>query len=283
MGHQTTKKLRRNRRVDPQRSSNSVLLEALGPLLQQLAELMIEVGANAVDFLDAMTKAFVTIAEEKSRLRNLRTNRSAVAAMTGLARGEVDRILKSLAISRSQSSVLMARPAGVGRVVAAWLSDSEFVDAQGRPRKLRRGKGPSTFDSLVNRYGPDVPAAAILREMNRRGLLKISGRNIGLQKGRHIAPVVSHLRDLSAVLATILKNTAPIGQGSQSISRYGAEIKIPDQISKKLLRKHLATAIPVFFDQAVVAAGGQIKARAERPSGRLRFDIEILISERAER
>jgi hypothetical protein len=58
------------------------------------------------------------------------------------------------------------------RVIAAWLRESDFQDAEGEPASLPIAGPGVTFSELVKRFSGDVPVRAILDELIRVGAVE---------------------------------------------------------------------------------------------------------------
>jgi hypothetical protein len=83
-----------------------------------------------------------------------------------------------------------APPAPLGlaaQVVARWMNDPEFLDAQGASRPLPRSGGPGSFDALVAGVSRDVRPKAVLDELQRLGVLHDTEAGLSLE-GSGFAP-----------------------------------------------------------------------------------------------
>ena len=115
-----------------------------------------------------LKELFVDVAGEDFGLRGRPTNASRVALLTGLDRKEIRR----LRTQEADAPTSRAEPDRLARVLAAWHQHADFLDARGKPRRLAaRGPHPS-FETLVDRFGGDIPATAILKELERAGAVE---------------------------------------------------------------------------------------------------------------
>jgi hypothetical protein len=99
-----------------------------------------------------------------------RVNISGIAAITGIPRGEVSRILNcsgNLSIGAMQG-----RQNITSRILIAWHCAPEYLTAGRRPRGLKIFGGSPTFESLVRTYGQGIPIRAILDELKRTGAIR---------------------------------------------------------------------------------------------------------------
>lgn len=114
------------------------------------------------DFAEIGKSAFVEVATEDYGLRGRKTNISRVAMLTGMTRREVKRLRDLLEENRMPKS---GTENIATRVLTGWHQDPEFLDAGGAPLILPlNGPGPSLMQ-LLKRYRGDVPATALLKEL----------------------------------------------------------------------------------------------------------------------
>jgi Family of unknown function (DUF6502) len=116
-----------------------------------------------------------TTAVQSAAVRQLensnRVNISGIAAITGIPRGEVSRILNS---SGSLTiGAIQGRQNITSKILSAWHCDADYLTAGRRPRDLKIFGGGSTFESLVKTYGQGIPVRAILDELKRVGAIQL--------------------------------------------------------------------------------------------------------------
>jgi hypothetical protein len=87
-----------------------------------------------------------------------------MSVLTGLTRKEVARIL---ALPEKSSGETAARYHRASRVVTGWIADERFVATDGTPAALPFDGAEVSFSELVRSYSGDVPARAILDELER--------------------------------------------------------------------------------------------------------------------
>ena len=259
---------------------NEKAREPVLSLLIQAASLMLAASLDAPQFMAYATHAFVMAAAEKSRFRNRRVNHSSIAAMTGLSRPEVKRVLE--AASGAEKDLAKGVPLGVERVVEGWECDPEFLDSKKRPRVLSRGSAPGSFDSLVLKHSHDVPTAAVIRELVRRNLVVASGRNVKLLKRHRNSVARSSLRSLASVMNETLRSLGASTGSSQSFVRYADSIQVPSRLGEKLLKTHLERATRAFFEAARIAAASDLSNRKFGSGKASLMRIEILTATRKE-
>jgi hypothetical protein len=121
------------------------------------------------DFAELMRRAYVDAALEDFRDPRKKMTDSRAAVLTGLTRKEVKRqreILSGQALQpREQREGNRA-----SRVVAGWVHDARFRNAEGRPAVLPM-EGEISFSELVRLYSGDMTPRAVLDELLRVGVV----------------------------------------------------------------------------------------------------------------
>ena len=173
--------------------------EDLQQLLVELASALIPLSITPSMFSKLARAAFVRAAADRSRLRNGRINHSKVAALTGLPRKEIARILKWPA--RSDGDLKTLTP--TERVLQGWLTDRRFLSRQGRPKSLTTfGRAPS-FVRLVKEYGGDISPRAVLEELVASRIVCGAGRHVELRSSKLPKPRTD-LGSLARVIPTLV-------------------------------------------------------------------------------
>lgn len=147
-----------------QRVLNAFLL-----VMRPVVRILLRYGIGYREFAEVTKMAFVDVASSDFGLRGRPTNISRVAVMTGLTRKEVRRLRDQIATGESTISV---KTTPFTQVLHHWHSQSEFTDANGKPKRLPFAGDEGSFTSLVKKFGGDIPAGAMRTEMKRVGVLK---------------------------------------------------------------------------------------------------------------
>lgn len=137
--------------------------QVLVPLSRQLLDLGLGVGL----FLHAAKRAYVSAAMVSIRKSGQRPTVSRIAAMTGLQRKEIRQLIESV-----DDEQLVGRLPPTAKVVAAWCTDSAYLDSSGKPAQLRIEGGGCSFRELARRYAGDVTHVSLLRELERLGWVR---------------------------------------------------------------------------------------------------------------
>jgi len=135
-------------------------------ILRSLIRMMIKHGVMHREFVELSKEIYVEIASSDYGLRGRPTNVARMALLTGLDRKEVTRIRTKLDQGTAAPEPTH-RQDRIARVLAGWHQDADYLDDAGSPAVIPvEGTVPS-FEALIKRYGGDVPAITILRELQR--------------------------------------------------------------------------------------------------------------------
>jgi hypothetical protein len=140
-------------------------------------------------FLDIAKHAYVEVAATEFGIPGKKQSTSRIALLSGLTRKEVQRLLDAPA-ANDKDSEAGERYNRAARVVAGWVRDSDFSDADGNPKVLSLQDGPQnrpTFAELVRRFSGDIPFRAVLDELLRVGVVeKLTDSTIQLKTRAYI-------------------------------------------------------------------------------------------------
>jgi hypothetical protein len=235
--------------------------QALLDFLKGFSELLLRAGISAPEMGDLFRLAFVDAAADATRLRNDRVNQAAIAAMTGLTRVEVKKLLDQKA---EQPVAIQPTRHWTSRLVEGWRNDPDFTNRQGHPLVLGAGTGSASFSELVRRYSGDMTPRAARQELSRLGLIKTKGPETTLNLESGVSTQLGVVEKLAATLQPILSSLGSATTGSGALDSLDAEIDLPHPLSKKLLARHLKVALPQFIESAQIAANGVKAAARER-------------------
>lgn len=151
--------------------------------LRPLAKMMLE-HRMPVQTLEAIAhKVFVGVAEKDFTLAGRKQSTSRIALLTGLTRKAVKSIRDNPKEEAERSTKRWNRASAV---LGGWSTDPMFQDDAGVPRELKiRGSGLS-FETLVKRYGGDMPVVTVLNELKAaQNVETINGETVRLVKRYH--------------------------------------------------------------------------------------------------
>lgn len=176
---------------------------SLTKLLRPLSTFVFDCGLSISEVTLILRTAAVQSAAGRQLENSNRVNISGIAAITGIPRGEVSRILNS-----DGSLEIQGRQNITGRILSAWHCDPDYLTARHRPRDLKIFGGAPSFESLVGVYGQGIPIRAILDELKRIGAIQIrtSSQKILPKTPLAINPRITYkkIRDLDATTADLL-------------------------------------------------------------------------------
>lgn len=143
----------------------------LNRVLRPLVRLSIKCGVTFPTFVDLLRQLYVNVAEHEFALPDKQQTDSRVSLLTGVHRKEVSRL-------RGAGAPVQVVPESVSRtsaIVARWLADPLFVDAEGIPLPLLRTAeaGEASFASLVESVTRDLRPRAVLDDWLDRKLVEI--------------------------------------------------------------------------------------------------------------
>jgi hypothetical protein len=145
--------------------------KSLTKLLRILSGFVLDYGLSVTEVTLILRTAAVQSAAARQLENSDRVNISGIAAITGIPRGEVSRILNTS--GRPTLRPIKGRQNITSKILSAWHSDPDYITANHRPRYLKLfGTGP-TFESLVRTHGQGIPIRAILDELKRIGAIQL--------------------------------------------------------------------------------------------------------------
>lgn len=260
----------------PQESRNADLEQ----LLVELAFALLPRGITPQRFSSLAREAFIKAAADRSRLRNGRVNRSKVAALTGLTRKEIKRILDR---EQSRSSRRLYRSACTPseRVVQGWMTDRRFLTKQGEPKMLVTDGGHSSFRCLVKDYGGDISPRAVLEHLQASKAVKVFGRRLELRLAK-IPMERGHLGALSRVLPALIDGLKIASLGRRSPSdplMYRVRLNASSEAELALMRERCQSAVKSLLHGLQQSLEYQITTPVRKRTKGHTLDITILLAD----
>ena len=160
----------------PKKSKAAAIQEAarksLPRWLRPLSAFVLDCGLSISEVNSMLRMVVVHTASTRQLEHGNRVNISGIAAITGIPRGEVSRILNS----SGNPTIRPTRRHQIvtSRILSAWHRNPQFLTADHRPRVLKIFGGGRTFESLVRIYGQGIPVRAILDELTRVGAIQLT-------------------------------------------------------------------------------------------------------------
>lgn len=148
-----------------------LVLERVLRVMRPLVRLLIRNGVPYQSLATALKHVFVEAARAELASRSMAQTDSAVTLLSGVHRRDV----RNLGRPGSSRKLEAPEPRSVpSEVIARWLTDPAYLDADGAPRVLLRGAADDagTFDALVAGVSSDVRPRAVLDELIRLGAVR---------------------------------------------------------------------------------------------------------------
>lgn len=147
---------------------------AIAQVLAPLARLMIDHGLQLPSMVELLKKALVDEAVGAYGLADKGSSDTRIALLTGVHRKDVKRLREAPENSAPAATMVPV----AASVVARWISDPRFLNADQTARALartpRRGYvGEPDFTMLVAEVSRDVGARAVLDELARLGVVAL--------------------------------------------------------------------------------------------------------------
>ena len=150
--------------------ARQTLFNAALRILRPLVRVLLRNGVTYGDFTDLAKWVFTDVARTDFTLPGRKQTASRISVITGLTRKEVKRLLE---MDRPDETAQHRQYHRAARVISGWKRDERFTDARGRPRRLApEGSGSDSFAELIRRYSGDMPARAVLDELERVGAVR---------------------------------------------------------------------------------------------------------------
>jgi hypothetical protein len=231
--------------------------KSLTRLLRPLSAFVIDCGLS----ISEANLILRTVAVQSAAVRQLenssRVNISGIAAITGIPRGEVSRILNSSESARA----LRGRQNIASGILSAWHSDREYLTASRHPRELKLFGSGKTFESLVKTYGHGIPIRAILDELKRVGAIQLltSTQKILPKMPLAISPRITHkkIKDLDAATADLfLSSLSP------------SDVTLVEQVSGTKRWTGRAPAVRTRIEANAVALLRELQTKMEVQQGK---------------
>jgi hypothetical protein len=193
-------------------SRSGIVLAAVLHAFRPLARLLLRHGVTYPAFATALKQVFLRAAIEELRSDGRKQTDSAVSLLSGVHRRDVRNLGRLAAAAPSA-----IEPVGMAsQVIARWLSEAEYLDAQGTARELPRSGDAPSFDALVASVSSDVRPRAVLDELARLGLAEEADGIVRL-RGHGLVP-----REGFAEMAALLRENLHDHMAAASVNLDGA-------------------------------------------------------------
>ena len=254
-------------------------------VLRPLIRLLVHYGVNLQDFVEAVKRMYVEIAQERIKDDRERVTDSAISVMTGVHRKDVRRILEEFDGTRRR----IRPPSVLGLVLQVWGGQSRFSTKRGAPRALRRRSlsqhAPSgdeaTFEDLVAEVTKGIPPKALLDEWLRLGAVRLNSRgevvyaDPEFADGEEIGSLMRGMIVSSDRLTCSVENKTTGTKKRFVYSVRGSHMSDEDIKKVNALAERLSIQVSEKINVAVIAAEERGRATG-KGSNRFSFGVHVL-------
>ena len=149
----------------------------LRKILKPLIRFFISRGVTYPALQDVLKSIYIEEASKSAQLDNKRLTDSRLSLVTGIHRKEVKRIREELASEETLSSGEI-RASLSAAVMAKWLSDPLYQDAQQEPLAIARTGNAPSFEALVYSCSKDKHYRSLLDDWLAQDIIKIEDDKI---------------------------------------------------------------------------------------------------------
>jgi len=154
--------------MDVDARSESALHAAIAKLLRPLFRVLLRHQMSFGAFEELAKRAYVDVALNDFGIPGKKPSISRASILSGLTRKEVQRLVS---LAPEGDAAVGERYNRATRVLTGWLRDDSFHGANGKPMPLELD-GEISFATLVRRHSGDMPARAMLDELERVGAVR---------------------------------------------------------------------------------------------------------------
>ncbi len=158
----------------------TALLAAMERLLRPLVRILLRNGIAYGQSAEVLRKVYTDVAYDDFTLPGRKQTVSRVAVLTGLTRKEVKRLHELPPGDLADSHERYNRSI---RVITGWLTDAQFLAADGEPAELPLSGATGSFEALVKKHSGDMPPRAVFQALAAAGsVAERDGRAVLLRR-----------------------------------------------------------------------------------------------------
>jgi hypothetical protein len=234
--------------------------------------MLLKHGVMHREFVELSKQVYVEIARDDYGIRGRPTNVARMALLTGMDRKEVTRVRSRLERNADEvsSSDRQQGQDRITRVLSGWHQDREFI-RDGKPLALPLDGPAPSFAALLKRYGGDVPASTILRELKRTGTARVADGAVHVLRRNYrldtvdaaaVARAGSVLRDLGQ---TVTHNLYRAPRDESRFEARATNVQIPPS-ALPAYRKFVYTEGQAFLEKIDAWLTAAEISEKEKPS-----------------
>ncbi|MDH3646411.1 MAG: DUF6502 family protein [Gammaproteobacteria bacterium] len=224
-------------------NNKAYVLRACRSMLRPIVRMLLKSGIVHRVFLTLTREVYIDVARTEFGLRGRPTSISRTALLTGLARKEVRRIMNIIDSGENADNEPTSQDR-ITRVLSGWFQDTDYLTRDGQPLSIPIDGPAPSFADLKSRYGGDVPASAILRELLTCGTVEKTVDGRLLPAKRNYAPNPTdpeHLLRAGSVLedigTTVVRNLYREEDEKKWLERRVTNASIPEHLLPEFRNK----------------------------------------------
>jgi hypothetical protein len=147
-----------------------ILFNSVLRVLRPLVRILLRNGATYGEFAELAKWVFTDVARKDFTIPGRKQSTSRISVITGLTRKEV---AKQLEVSSPDDTTVQRQYNRAAKVISGWRRDPRFQNFDGVPAELPfDAENDPSFTELVRRFSGDMPARAVLDELERVGAVE---------------------------------------------------------------------------------------------------------------
>jgi hypothetical protein len=213
---------------------SAIILHATLGLITPVVRLLVRHGVAYPAFAAALKKVFLASAQAELRQEGHATTDSAVSLLSGVHRRDVRNLTRYAKAPdpATRASAQLAPMNLATQVVARWLSQAQYLDAQGNARPLARVEPGGGFDALVTSVSTDIRPRAVLDELLRLGIATETEAGVQLLDAG-MAPRQGFAEMASLLQANVYDHLAAASANLEGGSNFLEQSIFVDQITEQ--------------------------------------------------
>jgi Family of unknown function (DUF6502) len=165
----------------PSTGAPPALIKALRQALRPLLRVMLARGITLPYITELIKVMLVEVAERDFRLEGKPASDSRVSLLTGVHRKDVNRLRRGVDGTLDDIEKIPPVVSLGAQLVAQWLGNPQFLNADGQPLPLPRNiseGGAQSFEALVAGVNSDIRSRVVLDEWLRLGVVNIDDQRM---------------------------------------------------------------------------------------------------------
>lgn len=230
---------------------------ALAALLDVLASMLVPLEITPTRMAQIARVSFVKATANYARMRSSgRPHLARIAALTGLSRAEVKRVVSANYKPPPREPENSPRAL---RVLSAWRTSKGYSRA-GKELTLRVIGAFPSFETLCRDYSGDIPYRVILTELERKNRVKLKRNRTWISVAKNSDLRVSRQRELSnLIFAASL--VGALSQGEGVLVKRQEKIRAPKAIQDSYVENSIASRVTALLDNLPQQFASRIKSR----------------------